>query len=302
VLIIDKNHPNPLLIAIVLAAWINLSLPGWAKTPISVDSGINKFEKDLQQLSNDSDKEAKGSEALPYDRQAEENIKSGKYEEAVETCSKAIAINPEDLHAYRLRAVAYMQLGKEDKAKEDQAKLIELQAQISERNSRSEITKYTAAIKANPKNAKAYADRAAAYMSLNKYDEAIADSSKSISLDPTNKYPYFTRMAAYTALHENVKAQADRQTFQKLDRGDKVRLNTSAVTDYSKILEASPNDVNALLNRARAYIELGQFVAGKKDCDALIKLNADTAEAKEMRNCCQKEIRRHSLKKEKVRK
>ncbi|PWU00067.1 MAG: hypothetical protein C5B53_04615 [Candidatus Melainabacteria bacterium] len=297
------NRSFFLTFTIALVAAVGVYQPSWAKTPVSNDS-MTAFEDQLKNLTKAPGKPGESQEAdwRTYELQAEESIKAGKYAEAVEQCSKAIASNSEDLHAYRLRAVAYLRLGEKEKAKDDQIKLLQLQEQIAAKNCKEEIAKYTAAINANPKNAKAYADRAAAYMNLNQYDQAVQDSSKAISLDGKNKYAYFTRMAAYTALHDNARAQSDRQTFQSLDRGDKVRLSNSAVIDYSRIIESNPNDVNALLNRARAYVELGQFTSARKDCDALIKLNADSTEVREMRSRCQKEIRRHSAKEEKARK
>jgi Flp pilus assembly protein TadD len=298
------NRFSFLTLAVAIVAVVVVDRPGLAKTPLSNENTMSAFESQLSNLAKSSGKSSDSAEAewRGYEQQAEESIKGGKYSEAVELCSKAIAANPEDLHAYRLRAMAYMRLGQKDKAKDDQIKLLELQEQIAAKNCKEEIAKYSAAINANPKNAQAYADRAAAYMNLNQYEQAVDDSSKAISLDAKNKYAYFTRMAAYTALHNNVKARSDRETFQSLDRGDKIRLSNSAVIDYSRIIESNPNDINALLNRARAYVELGQFPSARKDCDALIKLNVDTQEVKEIRSRCQKEIRRHSAKEEKSRK
>jgi tetratricopeptide (TPR) repeat protein len=300
VLIISKKNGSIPLTLVVVSVALLLAGPAWTKTPVAADGGIGKLEKELQVLDKGSEKEIspRQAELATYEQRAEECIKAGKYPEAVENCSKAIAIDPEDLHAYRLRSVAYLHLKEPDKAKDDQAKLIDLQEQISAKNSKEEIAKYTEAIKADPKNAKAYANRAAAYMSLNQYEQAIEDSSKAIGLDATDKYAYFTRMAAYTALHENSKASADREKFQALDRGDKVRLSSSAVFDYSRMLDSNPKDSNALLNRARAYFELGQYANSKKDCDSLLRQNFHAAEVREIRSRCQKEIREHPTKQE----
>lgn len=296
-LVITMKRSSIWALTITLVAVVGSTHAVFAKMP---EASVGGLDSELKTLIKSSGKAGESGDAewRVMEQQAEECIKAGKYAEAVELCSKVIVANPEDLHAYRLRAVAYQRLGEVEKAKSDESKLLVLQEQIAARNCKEEIAKYTAAIKANPKNAKAYADRAAAYMNLNQYDQAIEDSTKAISLDANSKYAYFTRMAAYTALHNNDKARLDRQTFQSLDRGDKVRLSNSAVIDYSRIIESNPNDVNALLNRARAYIELGQFISARKDCDALIKLNENTPEVKEMRNRCQKELRRHSAKKE----
>jgi tetratricopeptide (TPR) repeat protein len=264
----------------------------WANTPVAGTSQISKLESDLKKARTNI--EAEPGLDLVYERRAEECINSGKYSEAVDNCSKAIALNNEDLRAYRLRAIAYSHLGEKDKAADDQGRLVALQAQISIRNSKNEIAKYTEQIKTNPNNSKAYADRAAAYMSLNEYRLALADSAKAIRLDPKNKYPFFTRMAAYAAQHEKGKADADRKQFDILDRADKIRLANSAVVDYSKLLEANPNDTNALINRARAFFELGKYFDCKTDCDRLLRLGANKVEAEQMRSCCQQEILRKS--------
>lgn len=298
-LVIHKKYCSIRLIvpaALSLCLSLTFSSSAWSKPPLDTSGEIKKLTKEFEDLGKSAKKGNQDAEQLVYEKKAEECLKAEKYAEAVENCTKAINSNPEDLHAYRLRGIAYLRMGDPEKAKSDQDKLIELQQQISARNCKDEIMKYSSIIKSNPKNAKAYASRAAAYMNLNQYQEAVQDSSKAISLDPKNKYAYFTRMAAYRALHEDGKAELDSQHFQELDHGDKMRLNNSAIDDYSKILEANANDTNALINRARAYFEVGQFAGAKKDCDSLLKLKAHTAEVREMRNRCLQEIRRQSTK------
>lgn len=56
----------------------------------------------------------------------------GEYEKAIEDCSKAIEMDPEDISAYRARGEAYAKLGQQYAAEADFCKADDLKAAQSE--------------------------------------------------------------------------------------------------------------------------------------------------------------------------
>ena len=81
-------------------------------------------------------------------------------------------------------------------------------------NYKQAIGDYDKAIELNPKFAKAYDNRAAAYGSLGNYRKAIEDWSKAIELDPKSAMVYYNLGVAYWSLgnyrqaNENLKIAA----------------------------------------------------------------------------------------------
>ena len=90
-----------------------------------------------------------------------ELVIQGRYDEAIEECTKAIALDPSLVKAYFWRAVAYYQKIQYDLAIADCNKVIEI----------------------DPNLVEAYVNRAAAYCAQMQYDLAIADCNKVIEID-----------------------------------------------------------------------------------------------------------------------
>ena len=88
-------------------------------------------------------------------------VEKGRYDEAIEECTKAIALDPSLVKAYFWRAVAYYQKTQYDLAIADCNKVIEI----------------------DPNLVEAYVNRAAAYCAQMQYDLAIADCNKVIEID-----------------------------------------------------------------------------------------------------------------------
>jgi hypothetical protein len=93
------------------------------------------------------------------------------------------------------------------------------------------ITRFTRAIRLNPKYVVAYKSRAVAYVHLQQYGKAIADYTRAIRIDPKDASAYRSRAEAYEqkgktylaqakgekARKALAKAQADRQTAARLN-------------------------------------------------------------------------------------
>jgi hypothetical protein len=83
-----------------------------------------------------------------------------------------------------------------------------------------QIADFTAAIRLDPKYAVAYTARGEAYLSMEKYDEAIRDLSEAIRLAPTYMHPmynpYESRARAKEAKKDTKGAAADRATYLRI--------------------------------------------------------------------------------------
>ena len=221
-----------------------------------------------------------------YDERARLYCDLGQYDKVVEDCTKSLELSPEDLRAMHLRSIAYKALGKNAEAKADEDKLVSMAGQMGQRNSSKELDAATNKIKANPKDSKAYSDRAALYLSANNFNAALADCNKAISLNPKNKAAYFTRMGTYIGLHRNAEANLDKANFDKLNASDVAVFSKSAVSDYTHTLYINPKDDVALERRAQAYMDVGNYKDALRDLNKLIELRPDYETAYLMRATC----------------
>lgn len=112
----------------------------------------------------------------------------------------------------------------------------------------------TKAIKANPRNASEYVNRANALDDKGAFEEAINDYDKAIELDPKDVLAYLNRGLAYYA-HGNL---------------------NQAITDYTKVIALEPDNGIAYQNRANAYDDSGNFAQAIKDYNKSIELNPDS--------------------------
>lgn len=119
------------------------------------------------------------------------------------------------------------------------------------------IAKFDEAIKADPKNALAYANRCAAYVLVGRYKDAVADGNKAVELDPKLANGYANRGWAYI----------------------KVRQYEKAVSDCTKAISLKPSLVIAYTNRAHTYNKLNKNKEALADCNKAISINKEFAPA-----------------------
>jgi len=127
---------------------------------------------------------------------------------------------------------------------------------LGEKYERS-IQDYSNAISLNPKDAKAFTGRGRAYASLKKHEMAISDFSTSISLNSSDPEPYQFRGKTYVLLQQ---------------------FDDKAIQDYSSVINLSPNDASAYLNRALVYRDKQPDLA-IQDYTSAIRLNSSDTPA-----------------------
>jgi tetratricopeptide (TPR) repeat protein len=134
---------------------------------------------------------------------------------------------------------------------------------------RNLIEDRTRRIEENPKDAKAFFDRAYAYGALEEHEQAIADYTKAIELNP-DAVAYHNRAYSYNKLKQHEQAIADCTKAIELDPKDAVAYHNLGCTynrleQYNKALEnfttairMNPAFPDSYYFRAKAYDALGQ--------------------------------------------
>jgi tetratricopeptide (TPR) repeat protein len=247
----------------------------------ALNDQLAKLNKAIQE--NDKDR------AL-FEERANCFIGLSKFNESIEDCNKAIALDPQDLRAYHLRAVAYKKSGQLNAAKADEEKLVSLADELNAKNADKEIQAASDKIKKDPNDVGAYVTRASGYLNRKQFDNAIADATAAINLDPKCKAAYLTRMGAYVALRRSADATADRVKFNRIDSKDEHQFSTDAVTDYTRILNINGQDKVALQNRAQAFLVLGRYKDALDDLNSLISIDPAYAPALRLRADCYRKL------------
>ena len=118
------------------------------------------------------------------------------YYTAVNLLSEAVSFEPKCIYIYRLRSIAYKQLGKLDKSIEDQTKAIEINPQckyaygnrgiikVKQKDFQGALEDFTKAIELGFENSDIYFYRGTIQEELNNYEIAIEDYSKRLNLMP----------------------------------------------------------------------------------------------------------------------
>jgi tetratricopeptide (TPR) repeat protein len=94
-------------------------------------------------------------------------------------------------------------------------------------------------------------DRARAYNTLGRYDDALADCNSAIAIEPDNKTGYVVRSSVY---HK---------------KGDEQK----AIQDLTKVIKLQPKNAMAYNNRAWEYVTLGNYQSALSDVDTAIKMD-----------------------------
>ena len=196
--------------------------------------------------------------------QGDAYAKDEQFAKAIESYTKALAIEPSDATIYLGRGSAYGYSGDYEKAIEDYTKALTIKSDY-------EFALFW---------------RAMAYGELKKWELAIADLTRTIALKPNNAANYSWRGSAYGSLGDYERALADlaRSIELKADasayskRGqvyDAMNNPKQAIIEYTKAIEIAPADEREgyLFNRALTYDDLKEYGPALADLTLAIKLS-----------------------------
>ena len=150
------------------------------------------------------------SDSLTYHNRAVAHFRLGRYQEAIKDFTEALKHNDKDATAYYNRAIAYGMVGDYEKAIEDSFKAIEL----------------------NPEDGSVYVNRGVDYIAVGKFNEAVDDFNQAISLDTKDASVYYGRAVAYFKLGSKEKALKDFKQAAK--KGSKKAKDYLAALGRSK--------------------------------------------------------------------
>lgn len=178
------------------------------------------------------------------------NNQRKQHDQAIDDCTGALRINPQDQAAYNNLGAAYAQKGDPDRA----------------------IAAYDASLALDPSLTDAYLNRGLAYADKGEYDRAIADYDRALGINPFDAALYHNRGNAYVGKGEYARARDDfdQAIFYDPDRWE--YYANRAVTffktgDTQRALEDCDTALRLDANAADAYFIRGdiRFLSGDYD-------------------------------------
>lgn len=200
--------------------------------------------------------------AVDYTIKGQHLVERGRFDEAIDALTKAIALDRKYSAAYRQRSYAFCYRGEYDTALMDT----------------------NTAIALDPEDSEAYQCRALAQRRKGDFEKAIADYSKAIQLNPTYAIAYNNRGFAYQTKGDRVHALADYERAAQLDeryaiahqnRGQvllEMGRYAEAIEASSKALAIDPYLWLAFDIRGRALHNMKKYDDAITNYDVAIKL------------------------------
>ena len=215
--------------------------------------GESKYELAIQTLTQKIDEGIAGYTGTIG--RAKAFYKLGRYDEALDDASTAIATNPDVLYGYTLRAAIYDRMGHVDLGIKDLTKGITLE----------------------PKNGLLYYLRSLGYLELEKPNRALNDLRKAIALGENFPEIYYTRGVALLNAGKYQDALVDySKVLESQPFHYKSLMNRGltyyclgefgkAIQDFSTILNESPMNLKAHLSRGYVYLDIEKYDMALKD-------------------------------------
>jgi tetratricopeptide (TPR) repeat protein len=159
-------------------------------------------------------------------------IERQESDKAIEDCSQAIRLNPNDATAFSNRAVAYQRKGQYDRAIEDWDQPIRLNPNSADAlNNRGvayqrkgqydrSIEDFDQAIRIDPYSAMAFGNRGNAYQLKGQYDRAIEDYDQAIRIDQNYADAFYNRAESWERKNDLQRALADFKKYSELAPSD----------------------------------------------------------------------------------
>lgn len=201
-------------------------------------------------------------------------LSAGEFLAAIKDFDVAIQGNPKNHSYFNNRGLAYWRGGNLELARTD----------------------FDTALKVNPEDANSFSNRGQLLVQQGKYEEAIADFTSAIAHDPYNMSHFRFRHAAYLKLGRLVDAENNGRRIvwlRKLfalqdevrrhpeDQKCQVRLgrhfaeghdDVMALKVFDNVLKNSPDEISALIGRARIMLQRKEYQQVIDNCTAILKL------------------------------
>ncbi len=186
----------------------------------------------------------------------------GRFNESITEFNQAIAPDPKNAAAYRMRGYAYLFQHKHTLAIKDFSKAITLdrrhtsayagraEAYCQIEDYQRAIEDYNELLHIDPGQPMVYNHKGYLHMREGRFEEAIRDYNKCLSLDPKIALAYYNRGAAYMNLREYERALAD----------------------FNEALRLNPKDADAYCARGYIYIQ-GEYERAMADFDKALKVD-----------------------------
>ncbi len=177
-----------------------------------------------------------------------------RYEQAIVSCDRAVALKPDLTEAYLLRG----------------------RSRVARYETELAIEDFTQALQWRPSDTPALLERASAYVYQKKYTEAITDASAALAIDPKLARAYNLRATAVRATGDARKAVADFTQALELEpgsdnffqRGATYQLlsdHRHAVEDFTQAIALDPDKPQTYFARAESERALGQTAEAERD-------------------------------------
>ncbi len=179
-------------------------------------------------------------------------MRSGQHEESVRAADAALAIEPDDPAAHRLRAEALLRLDRYADAVQDLDRYVQEERRAG-----------------RPPDAAVYRARAQAHAAVGEAAEAAEDYTRFLELAPEDAAGYASRGWTYVVLESPTLALRDFETAIRLDSEDGDAYNgrgyvlarsgrrREAVRDAEYALRRGPRQARTLYNAARTFAQAG---------------------------------------------
>ena len=240
-----------------------------------VNQSENEFKEEIEKMTergsvSENERQEKNQlTAWDYWRQGEDFYNSTQYQDAIESYTKAIELEPGNALFYNDRGCAYENMNIHDKA----------------------IEEYETAIDLNPNDAIFYCNRGDAYSNLGSYDKAFNDYKKALQLDSNCSYAYMGRGHLYELLGNNSRAIDEYNKAIMITPQDDVSYENrgyiyfklkdydKAIDDLNKAIELAPNYANSYKHYGTVLKKKGDYKAAIDYLTTAISLNPNYKEA-----------------------
>ncbi len=210
------------------------------------------------------------------------HLNAREYDLAIADFSKAIALKPDLINAYRLRASANA-----------------VQRQYS-----AEIPDLDQLIKLQPTVSDNWRNRGQAYSLIGQYARAIEDFDQALKLNPGDAAALNLRANAQRNLQNLGSLDAARQATKSspttstefVARGiayAKLGQNEQALSDFAQAIKLNPDNAGAYSDRSDIYSRLGQMDLALQDLNQAIKIAPNDAGALNNRGALKARLRQH---------